>query len=171
MRGRPITWAEQIRKTAHANTFAALYLNALASNGRKPARDFRAMCDYSHWTLCDALEVPTDSIQQIDRTEMYVPGASQYILLAGELLWKLCGEKACNDGEMVIPRWVGGDDGGDRMWLGEEGFGYQRWAFWKQRFREIATLERAQDVVKRLAAEAEKAMGSIEGSKEAGADL
>lgn len=119
------------------------------------------MCDYAQWELSEALEVPTDRIEQVRRTEMYVPAAAQWILLAGECIWRFCKEKLGNDGEMVEPRWIGGYDGGELMWIGEPGFKVERWAFWKKRFGEIGRLERVEEDDRRLAKEAEEAMEKI----------
>lgn len=162
LRGQPITWGEQVRQYYHANTFAALYLTALSANNNQPTRDFESMRDFAQWTLGEALEVPTDNIDQIRRTEMYVPAAAQWILLAGECIWGFCKERAGNDGSMVDQRWIGGYDGGDLVWKGEEGYGVERWAFWKKRFGEIGNLEGTEAVVRRSAVEADETMRKIE---------
>ena len=95
---------------------------------------------------------------------MYVPAAGRWMLLAGPILWRFCEQRANNDdGEMVVRRrWVGGDDGGELLWGGEDGFGVERWGFWKKRFGEVGGLEGAEGVVRRLAREAEEVMGRIE---------
>lgn len=161
LRGNPITWGEQVQKHTHANTFAALYLRALDSNLQTPHRDFAAMRNHAQWTLCEALEVPTDHAEQVHRTEMYVPAASQWILKAGATVSRFCAQRANNDGERVVQRGIGGDDGGEWVWGGEEGFGVERWAFGKKRFGEVGGLEGAEGVVRRLAAEAEEETGRI----------
>lgn len=97
---------------------------------------------------------------------MYVPAASQWILKAGATVERFCRERANNDGEMGVKRWIGGDDGGDSMWDGEEGFSVERWAFWKKRFGEMGRLEGAERVVRRSAVEAEEEMGRIGGGRE-----
>ncbi|KAF6224754.1 hypothetical protein HO133_009948 [Letharia lupina] len=112
LRGNPITWGEQVQKHTHANTFKALYLHALDSNLQTPHRHFAAMHNHAQWTLCEALEVPTDHVEQVRRTEMYVPAASQWILKAGATVSRFCAQRANNDGERVVQRWIGGDNSG-----------------------------------------------------------
>lgn len=39
------------------------------------------------------------------------------------------------------------------MWGGEEGFGVERWAFWKKRFGEIGELEGPEEEMGRIGVE------------------
>lgn len=78
-------------------------------------------------------------------------------------------ERVGDDGERVVGKWVGGDDGGCLMRDGEEGFGIERCRFWKKRywkkrFWDVGRSDGAEQVFGRFVEEAEEEaeMGRID---------
>ncbi len=152
------TWDNHIRKHRNSNRFAALYLHELDPLG--PRGDLEAMQEYAKWSLVDALELPLDTPERFQQTEIYVPPAAQWILIAGRNIHRCCRTRQDNTGDLVIQCWKGAY-GGTLLWTGEEGFSIERWEFWKQRFGEIAQLGE-NHMVKQLAAQAAEEMGIID---------
>lgn len=79
------TWASQISMFTNGNVFAALYLRELDPDG--PRRDFSSMRNYAPWTMNDALEVAIDTPERVRRTEIYIPAAVPWILIAGRNIY------------------------------------------------------------------------------------
>lgn len=92
---------------------------------------------------------------------MYIPAAAPWILIAGPNIWLFSKRNDGATGDNVTQRWIGGDDGGELLWVGSEGFSLERWGFWKKRFGEISGIE-AKKHVRQLAARAVEEMEKIE---------
>lgn len=93
-------------------------------------------------SLSNALEVSTDSFPQLRRAGIYIPAASAYLVHSAPLIWSLCKTKEKYQGERVWKQWIGGSDGGEPLWKGDDGFSVQRWGFWKERLGDLAGLKR-----------------------------
>lgn len=152
----PIPWPEQARRVRAANTFAATYLCAIDANG--PAIELKAMKTLAKTTLMEALEIPLETPEQIRRAEIYVPAAIQWILISGRHIYNCCRRKDGFEGEKVPKRWIGGNDGGENVFAGDEGFSIERWRFWARRLRDVSKsgveamndVARAADMMARL---------------------
>jgi len=153
------TWDAQSRKYTNGNVFAALYLRELDPHG--PPRDLGSMKNLAQWNISVALELPIDTLERFQQTEIYVPPAALWILIAGRNVYECCKAKVNNTGDLVQQRWMG-MYGGTLLWTGEEGFSIERWNFWKQRFSHISQLEGTERVVQ-LAAQAAEEMEKIDG--------
>ncbi|KAM0803716.1 hypothetical protein BDR22DRAFT_839698 [Usnea florida] len=154
----------EAQKLLRGSIFGALYLRKLDPDG--PPQDLVSMRKQALWSLMDALEVATESPGQIRRTEIYVPPAARWILIAGLNLYEYCRSNLDYEGETVNQRWIGGPEYGSQcLFTGRDGFSVERWAFWKRRFEDIRGLQRVIDGVKNLAAEAAEMMAEIEGKK------
>lgn len=153
------TWDNATRKLLTGNTFAALYLRELDPDG--PPRDFVGMRNQARNHLMYALEIATDTPGRVRRTEVYVPQAALWILIAGRNIYHYSKSNQDDTGEPVIQRWVGGEHGGDLMWTGRDGFNLERWAFWKRRFEEISELQGVKEDARQHAATAAEEMCRI----------
>lgn len=147
-----------MRNYTNGNVFAALYLRDLDESSSK---EFGLMRHYCLSIMRVALEVATDTPQQIRRTEIHVPQAARWIEIAGHNIYNFSKANLDNTGENVIQVWIGGEDGGFLVWTGADGFSVERWTFWKRRFGEIAHSE-VKEEVKKLAAQAVEEMEKIE---------
>ena len=157
----PITWPEQMQHFWNANAFGAMYLRALRAS--ESAYELGAMRTTADWALMEALEVATDTPAQIRRTEIYVPAASQWILICGHEIFDLSKKKHGYSGETVWRRRIGGSDGGQRLWTGADGFSLERRKFWSKRFTEISALKgKVAESATTSATEAAKMMARIE---------
>ncbi|THY74169.1 hypothetical protein D6C86_07374 [Aureobasidium pullulans] len=108
-----VTWHQQAQQYLSASTFASLYLNALS---------------------------PT--LSPIEFNSLYIPAASAYLIHSAPLIWSFCKTKEKYQGERVWKQWIGGSDGGEPLWKGDDGFSVQRWGFWKERLGDLAGLKR-----------------------------
>jgi hypothetical protein len=89
-----------------------------------------------------ALEVEIATYPQIRRAGIYIPAAAQWLLHSAPLIWEFCKRKDLYSGKMETKEWIGGSDGSKALWKGEDGFGVERWMFWKERFGAAAGLKR-----------------------------
>ena len=141
----------QTMRLLNAITFGARYL----ALGRHPI----GMPFHAEVSLMQGIEVPCQTLEQQQRAATGVPQAATWVILAGERIYELC--KIDYDRKDGAPgsTWIGDE------WLWGKGRGYSlgRWALWKKRFREIATIQELKDGVKDIAARAASEMERIEG--------
>ncbi|KAE8381114.1 hypothetical protein BDV26DRAFT_289817 [Aspergillus bertholletiae] len=123
-------WLAQAAPFLNATSFSAAYLNRVPH--------VTSWSSYSEDCLMQALEGPYETPEPRARAAMYVPPAATWILLAGDRIYSLCKNEY---GRSEIT------SGGDQFWWRGRGFSLQRWAFWKQRFGEIAAAEGLDDHV------------------------
>lgn len=147
-----------MRKYTNGNIFAALYLRDLDENSSK---EFGLMRHYCLSIMRVALEVATDTPEQIRRTEIHVPQAARWIDITGCNIYNFSRANLNSTGENIIQVWIGGEDGGPLVWTGADGFSVERWTFWRKRFGEIARFA-VKEEVKKLAAQAAEEMEKIE---------
>lgn len=93
-------------------------------------------------SLSNALEVSTNSFPQLRRASLYIPAASTYLIHSAPLIWSFCKTKEKYQGERIWKQWIGGGDGSEPLWKGDDGFSVQRWGFWKERLGDLAGLKR-----------------------------
>ncbi|KAI1105134.1 hypothetical protein F4804DRAFT_351237 [Jackrogersella minutella] len=130
---------EETRRFYNANIFQARWIINVGQAG--PRREWGSAVNFALWHLSDALEYGiARSPMGLRRTELYIPQAAQWIQIAGTVIYKLCRDREKNTGEAVID--IGSTDKAVDGFLfrGEEGFSIERWAFWKERFSQIAGL-------------------------------
>ncbi|KAH0339831.1 hypothetical protein KCU81_g7084, partial [Aureobasidium melanogenum] len=161
----PLTWQQQAQRYKAANTFAALYLSALTPS---ITHEWKSIQRITRDTLTQALEVEIVSYSQIRRAGIYIPAAAQWLLHSAPLIWEFCKRKCLCSGDMEERDWIGGSDGSEALWQGEDGFRVERWVFWKERFADVARLKRKGfagrviDDVVMCARDAGKMMGAVE---------
>ena len=143
-------WLSQAPSFLNATSFAARDVSRVPGT--------TGMLFYAEPCLREALEGPYDTPEPRHRAAMYIPPAATWILLAGESLYRLCRNDhlRCDDA-------YAGSDG--RLWWNGRGFSLQRWAFWKQRFRETPADEGLESSVEDYARRAAEEMGVIEDQK------
>jgi hypothetical protein len=110
-------------------------------------------------TLMEALELAIDTPEQIRRAGIYVPAASEWIIISGRQIYDYSRRKECYEGEKVPQRWIGGSDGGKNLFTGDEGFSIERWSFWARKLEAISKLG---GHVSESAAKAARTMAIIE---------
>jgi hypothetical protein len=93
-------------------------------------------------SLSQALEVEVLTYPQIRRAGIHVPAASAWILHAAPRIFEFCTSKELYQVAVQQRPWVGGSDGGQCLWSGDDGFSVERWIFWKQRFEVVEGLRR-----------------------------
>lgn len=147
-------------KLTNANTFAALYLCELDPDG--PSNELSSMRKVAREHFMYTLEIPFDTPERVRRTELYITPAAAWIAIAGPRLYHYSKSNADYQGEDVSPRWIGGSYGGVGMWEKRDGFSLERWAFWKDRFREFSTLQTGDEEAKTQAAVAAQKMRMVE---------
>lgn len=157
-------WDTATRKLLAGNIFAALYLRELDPDG--PPRDFASMRKQAREQIMYALEIATDTPGRLRRAEVYVPPAAIWMKIAGRNLYQYSRSSQDSTGANETRRWVGGRQGGDLAWDGRDGFGLERWRFWKQRLEEISELRDAREEVRQHAAMAAAEMRKIEAGEE-----
>lgn len=116
------------------------------------------MSFHAEISLMQGVEVPCQTPKQHRRAAMYVPPAATWILLAGEKIHELC--KSDADRKDGAPGATPAGD--DWLWGKGRGFSVGRWALWKKRFEEIATISGLSDDVRDIAARAARAMRKVE---------
>ncbi|THY21215.1 hypothetical protein D6D00_07311 [Aureobasidium pullulans] len=90
----------------------------------------------------NALEVSTNSFPQLRRAGIYIPAASAYLIHSAPLIWSFCKTKEKYQADKVWKEWIGGSDGSEPLWKGDDGFSVQRWGVWKERLGDPAGLKR-----------------------------
>ena len=108
------------------------------------------------------LEIPFDTPERVRRTELYIAPAGAWIAIAGPRLYQYSKSNADYQDEDVSPWWIGGSHGGVVMWEKRDGFSLERWAFWRDRFREFSKLQIGNEEAKMEAARAVETMQMIE---------
>lgn len=157
---RGATVQDAATKLTNVNTFAALYLCELDPDG--PPSELLSMRRIAREHFMYTLEIPFDTPERIRRTELYIAPAVAWIELAGPRLYQFSKANADYRGEDVSPWWIGGKHGGMVMWDKRDGFSLERWAFWKDRFREFSLLRTGSEEAKTRAAEAAQRMQMID---------
>ena len=114
--------------------------------GLDPLHKSVSLRNFAHWNMADALEAAIDEPQHIRRTEIFVPAAANWILVAGKVLLDLC-RRGIDSEQQVFNDWHGGPYVGKTLWYGTNGFDMSRWEFWKKRFGEIVQLPAKENVV------------------------
>ncbi|GME59532.1 hypothetical protein GGS26DRAFT_592421 [Neofusicoccum parvum] len=81
-------WAAEKRRFRNANAFQATWLGRVADRG--PRRERLSAQTFALWHISSALDcgVPDTALGR-RRTEMYVPQAAQWVLLAGAVVYRL----------------------------------------------------------------------------------
>jgi len=95
----------------------------------------------------------TDRETQLDSL---VPAAAQYILYAGEAIFR------CKD-EMSVSQGQENFTYAGPLWKGRQGLSKERWSFWKMRFEDVSKLDSVEDGTKKVATRAVDAMQRVEG--------
>ncbi|KAI0758063.1 hypothetical protein C8Q74DRAFT_294846 [Fomes fomentarius] len=150
------TWDDEIRRFTNANLFAALLLH----DG--PSRRERAAClDYALWHLSRALEVGITTSLGIKRTELFVPAAANWILVAGHDVYQACYENGMGDGGPAEDCWLDDTAVDGFLFTGNEGCNLERWGFWRARFDDVAQLDGVKPRVQQIAARAASEMIKI----------
>jgi hypothetical protein len=135
----PLTWHQQAQQYKQANTFAAVYTSALSPS---ITHEWKSMQYEALRCLSQALEVEDSTYPQIRRAGIYVPAATAWLHHAAPQLWQYCKSKDLYKRPREERSWIGDSDGGKCLWSGDEGFGIERWMFWKQKFEVIGGLGR-----------------------------
>jgi hypothetical protein len=118
--------------------------------------------------LSQALEVEVLTYPQIRRAGIHVPAATAWLLHAAPRSFEFCKSKELYQRAVEQRPWIGGSDGGQCLWSGDDGFGVERWIFWKQRFEVIGNSRRrgfagrVVDDIVRCARQAIMTMDSVE---------
>ena len=94
------TWGGAARELLHGNAFAALYLRELDLHG--PSRDSASLRKQAREHFMYALEIPTDTSGCVQRTEVYVPLAAIWILIAGRNIYHYSISNQDDIGQHVI---------------------------------------------------------------------
>lgn len=134
----------------NGNAFQAQWLSQI---GREdPYREYGTAINIALWHLRGALDPNiVGSALAFGRIEPWIPGAAQWILIAGREVFKLCEDNKLNDGTPLNVYWLC-DEGVDGYgWLCNEGFSVERWSFWRSRFRYVASLKGVKLSVSQLA--------------------
>ncbi len=147
-------------RLTNTNTFAALYLCELDPDG--PPNELSSMRKVALEHFMYTLEIPFDTPERVRRTELYIAPAAAWIAIAGSRLYQYSKSNADYKGEDVSPWWIGGTHGGVVMWEKRDGFSMERWAFWRDRFREFSEVESGSEEAKTQAARAAQTMQTIE---------
>jgi len=138
-------------------TFGAMYLVLSRHTTSLPTEaegDFR-----------DGLEDDIQTLEDRRFANVLVPLAATWMLIAGEQFHKLCKTNYCHEVREVSTR------GKQFLWGESTGYSLARWAFWKKRFAEIATMQELENSVKDTAARAASEMERIEiAAKEAASE-
>ena len=147
-------------KLTNANTFAALYLCELDPDG--PSNELSSMRKVAREHFMYTLEIPFDTPERVRRTELYIAPATAWIAIAGPRLYQYSKSNADYKDEDVSPWWIGGTYGGVVLWDKRDGFSIERWAFWRDRFREFSKLQAGCEEAKKQAEKAAQTMQTIE---------
>lgn len=151
---------EEYRRFYNANVFQAYWMTQIGQGG--PQREWGSAVYYALWHLSCALDVGiAPTALGLRRTELWIPQAAQWILIAGSVIHRLCLEEEFNTGEPAVPRAQGDVAVDGFLFSGQEGFSVRRWDFWKQRFSAIAAMD-ATSQVAQLAGQAAARMAEIE---------
>ncbi|KAK6001256.1 hypothetical protein QM012_002587 [Aureobasidium pullulans] len=155
-----ISWSQQARRFEVANCFGAILLGRIDPNlALKVSRGLNRL---ALETIRDALEVSIKTPAQIRRTGIYIPAAAQWFIHSSSRIWAFCKNKEGYEGERVWKQWLGGSDGSNPIWLGDDGFSVERWRFWKERFVAVLEIEGGDGCVFDHARRAAKAMDDAE---------
>ncbi|KAI0387078.1 hypothetical protein F5Y04DRAFT_242961 [Hypomontagnella monticulosa] len=153
---------EESRRFYNLNVFQARWLVKVGQAGSQ--REWGSAVNYALWHLGDALDYGVaNSPSGLRRTELWVPQAAQWILIAGDLVYRLCQDREKNTGEPATDKGLLDRAVDGFLFDGEEGFSMQRWAFWKERFAQISELD-VKPHVSQLASSAARRMSEIESS-------
>ncbi|KAI4855958.1 hypothetical protein E4T45_02591 [Aureobasidium sp. EXF-8846] len=135
----PLTWHQQAQQYKKANSFAAVYTSALSPF---ITHEWKSMQYKALGCLSQALEVEVLTHLQIRRAGLCIPAATAWLLHAAPRIFEFCKSRELYQGVVEQRPWIGGSDGGKCLWKGDDGFGIERWMFWKQRFEVIGGLRR-----------------------------
>ncbi|KAL1649416.1 hypothetical protein SLS58_001471 [Diplodia intermedia] len=153
-------WEDWQRRFTNGNVFQAEWLANVANAG--PAREHASARNYAVWNLGGALEPGiADTPLGYRRTEMWIPQAAQWILIAGPCIWQLCRDNYRNDGSQAQER--AQEDGAvsGYTFTGPEWFSVERWQWWRTRFTYIAGLAQVTAEVREWATKAAARMQEI----------
>ncbi|KAL8693810.1 MAG: hypothetical protein Q9224_003684 [Gallowayella concinna] len=159
-RGLGLKRDSTFRKLLNANVFGALYLLELDPDGSR--YDFQYTRNLARDHLMFALELASETHNQVRRTEIFLPPAAMWILIAGRNIHKYCELDMDYQGEDVYQCWVGGEHGSELTFLGKDGYSIDRWTFWRTRFEQISVLEGLDSDVMQYAIQAAESMKKIE---------
>ncbi|KAF2689368.1 hypothetical protein K458DRAFT_439719 [Lentithecium fluviatile CBS 122367] len=123
---------------------------------------------FAFWTLSEALEQNiTDSGEEDDmaatmvqKIDAFVPAAAVWVIGAGKALYEQKEDNHPKHGKKATMLEDLKDH--ESMWPRSARFSRERWAFWKQRFGEIAAMETIGEETRKVANEAVRAMEKIE---------
>jgi len=148
---------EQRNRWTNANVFAALYIRDLEHE--TPPGTYELVRSHAQGSIAGPLELSIDTQDHVRRTDMDMPAAAMWILIAGRIVYRYCKN---NVDKVHPPGALRGTNGSIYLWLGGDGFSLARWKFWKERFGEIAQLEAVETGARTLASQATNEMGKIE---------
>jgi len=135
----------------------------IAEIGRNgPDREWQSAVNYALWFIPAAIEVSyVPSNLGSRRASLWIPQAANWFLVAGRTIYSLCRDEV-RKGDGPAREWGESDDGVDGyLFHGTEGFSLDRWAFWKSRFGQIASMDLPPDL-RALAKEAGEKMVEVE---------
>ena len=147
-------------KLMHSNTFAALYLCELDPQG--PQNELSSMRKVAREHFMYTLEIPFDTPERVQRTQLYIAPAAAWIAIAGSKLFQYSKSNTDYKDEDVSPWWIGGSYGGTVIWDKRDGFSMDRWTFWRNRFHEFSKLQDGNEEAKIQAARAAQKMHDLE---------
>lgn len=133
-------WLTQAAPFLNATLFAATCLRRVSS-----------MVDLSRYAeacLQEAVEHSGAISRPREHAAMFGPPAAAWILIAGERIYQLCKENYKRENV------ANGIEHG--------GFSLERWAYWKQKFFEMAESEEMEDNARDYARKTGEAMGAVE---------
>lgn len=149
------------RRFHNGNAFQAQWIAQVGLSG--PRREYESALNIAQWHLREALETIIEpSPVGVLRVEIYVPGVTPWIFIAGEALFQLCKANVRDDGTPAFqpPFWSDGVEG--YGYTGREGFNLERWAHWKDKLKRVPHLQGIKLEVSEIATSAAARMEDIE---------
>ena len=110
-------------------------------------------------TIGNGVEDDMKTQEELEEASIYVPPAATWILIAGHRIFDYCQQNFERE------PFQGPSFGGENLWKDDKGYSLERWAFWKQRFGEIAHMQNLDACAQDFALRAFDEMTSIENSQ------
>lgn len=165
---------EHVQGHINMNAFAAICLRDFDPHDLPQPAQMAALGGMRRWALSnisEALELPTDNMNQIGQMAILTPGASMWFIVIARQIYSWCQrglEADVKDGIVQdASEYIGSElYSGQRQWVGSTGFSVARWQLWKTRLLKIANIdsERALAVSRDLALRAARSMAEVDGS-------
>ena len=86
-------------------------------------------------TISNGVEDDIKTQEELEEASIYVPPAATWILVAGDFIFDCCRQN------FERRPYQGPSFSKTNLFKGDKGYSMERWAFWKQRFSEIAHME------------------------------